>query len=164
MSVTEDEFKSFMGRFATGVTVVTTEKNGETRGMTISDFASVSLSPPLVVISVETEARTHEFLKRGVGFTVNVLNDEQLSTCMQFAKPGLSNEKRFAGVNFSKTQYGGPSIDDSLAWFECEQTTSHPEGDHTLFIGEVQNGQINEGQPLLYYEGMFGEFEPFDSQ
>lgn len=161
MPVSEDDFKQLMGRFASGVTIVTVEQDGERHGLTVSDFASVSLSPPLVLINIEKEARSHAPLKNGAGFTVNILKSSQQSLGLTFAEPGLSMEKRFSEGDFVGGNHGGPHLEDALAWFRCEQVNAYDGGDHTIFVGRVEEGHSSgEGEPLLYYEGEFGSFRP----
>jgi flavin reductase (DIM6/NTAB) family NADH-FMN oxidoreductase RutF len=161
MSVDEDTFKQLMGRFASGVSILTIQQGERRYGLTVSDFASVSLNPPLVLVNIEEDARSHAPLEDGAGFTVNILRASQQSLALTFAKPGLDMEKRFAKGHFVEGDHGGPHLEDALAWFHCEQVSAHKEGDHTIFIGRVDEGETSDnGEPLLYYEGAFGAFNP----
>lgn len=145
-------FRNAMGKFATGVTVITTEADDVVHGMTANAFMSVSLDPKLVVISISHKARMLEKITTSKRFVVNILSDEQKDLSMHFA--GQVREDLI--VNF-ETINNMPTIKDSLANIVCNVKTSYIEGDHTLFIGEVTDLVINDGEPLTYFEGKYGK-------
>ncbi|MDQ0352303.1 flavin reductase (DIM6/NTAB) family NADH-FMN oxidoreductase RutF [Alkalibacillus filiformis] len=148
------DFRNCMGKFATGVTVVTCEADGHTHGFTVNSFTSVSLEPPLVLVSVDRNTKALEKM-RGNHFIVNVLKEEQQQTAIHFAgKP--NEESPFEW----ETSEGGQRIKDSLAHIECAPWAEYDGGDHVLFIGEVENYDYDEGEPLGYYCGQFSKIVP----
>jgi flavin reductase (DIM6/NTAB) family NADH-FMN oxidoreductase RutF len=158
--VSEELFKSILSCYATSVTVVTVHHDDKFAGLTVSSFCSVSLSPPLVLISIENEARTNTLLKDGADFTVNLLNQDQETVSQQFAEPGLSIDDRLENISYSLPSRGGPILTESLAWLICEQYETCDGGDHTIYVGEIIEGQKEApGDPLLYYQGEYGSFE-----
>jgi flavin reductase (DIM6/NTAB) family NADH-FMN oxidoreductase RutF len=158
--VSEEQFKSLLGEYATTVTVVTTQIEDRKAGLTVSSFCSVSLTPPLVLICVEKEARTNKLLVEGADFTVNILRDDQTEVSQRFAEPGLAIEDQLRNLNYSLPERGGPILTESLAWMTCEQYETTDGGDHVIYVGEVLEGQPEtEGNPLLYYQGDYGSFE-----
>ncbi|HEV2644173.1 MAG TPA: flavin reductase family protein [Candidatus Elarobacter sp.] len=157
MSLDPDAFRAALGRFATGVTVVTaTDAEGHHHGMTVSAFASVSLDPPLVAICIEHGASMHDLLTSTSHFAVNVLSSAQEPIARRFAETGA---QRFAGIGYHVGERGVPLIDDVLAWIECDRVALHPGGDHTLIIGETQIATVRDARPLLYYRGGFAQLE-----
>lgn len=153
-SVDRDLFRNVMGRFATGVTVVTAEASGEIRGMTANAFLSASLEPPLCVVSVGLKAHMHGHLVEAGCFAVNILAADQEALAAHFAgRPdsGLS-------VSF-ETIDGVPTLARSHACLIADLETTHVSGDHTLFIGHVRFMGIGEGEPLLYYRGRYAALD-----
>ena len=141
-------FRQAMGKFATGVTVLTTKLNGEAHGMTANAFMSVSLTPKLVVISIGHKARFLEKLNESGVFAVNILsaNQEHYS-------------KIFAGQMEGKVEFATladlPVLEGALAQVACKIVSKHVEGDHTLFIGEVLDLNVVDGEPLIFYSGKY---------
>ena len=154
------EFRRVMGHFATGVTIVTTRQgDGTPCGLTVNAFASVSLDPTLVLISVEHASDSHGCIHEAGVYAVNVLEEgkgEGLSR--RFATWGV--EDKFRGVAYREGKTGSAILDAALAWVECEVTQAIPIGDHTLFVGEVVDADVQEGRPLVYYRGGYGRFDP----
>ncbi|WP_243290931.1 flavin reductase family protein [Bacillus sp. FJAT-47783] len=144
------QFRNAMGKFATGVTVILTEVEGDVHGMTANAFMSVSLDPKLVVISIGEKAQMLEKIKNSQKFTVNILAEDQQDLSMIFA--GQIKEKR--EVSFGKLA-GQSVLPGSVAQITCEVTAEHVEGDHTLFIGKVTAIQIEEREPLIYFSGRY---------
>lgn len=158
--VTDDQFKTIMREYATTVTVVTSRLEDRMAGLTVSSFCSVSLTPPLVLVCVEKDARTNDLLSQGADFTVNLLRDDQQDVSQRFAEPGLSMEDRLESVSYSLPERGGPILTESLAWMNCEQYETCDGGDHIVYVGKVLGGQPEaEGSPLLYYDGDYGRFD-----
>ncbi|MFJ5713244.1 flavin reductase family protein [Neobacillus sp. NPDC093127] len=145
-------FRNAMGKFATGVTVITTELDGEVHGMTANAFMSVSLNPRLVLISIGERAKMLNKIKESGTFAVNILSEEQREVSMLFA--GQIQEKR--EIEFDRLAEL-PVIKDSLANICCKVYRQHVEGDHTLFIGEVTDIVLRDGAPLAFYEGKYRE-------
>lgn len=157
MSVTPDEFRSVLGRFPSGVTVVTTKgSDGSDEGMTVSAFCSVSLDPPLVLICIEKSASAYAALTAASGFVVNILAASQEQIARRFA---IVDIDRFEGVGYSRSQNGFAVLDDVLAVIECATFAMHDAGDHTIIVGEVESARANNGTPLLYYRGGYAQLE-----
>jgi flavin reductase (DIM6/NTAB) family NADH-FMN oxidoreductase RutF len=157
LSVSPDEFRSVLGRFPSGVTVVTTKAaDGSDQGMTVSAFCSLSLEPPLVLICIEKTASVHEALTLGPGFVVNVLSAKQEQIARRFS---IVDIDRFEGVGFSRSGSGIAVLDDALAVIECNRFTMQDGGDHTIIVGEVEAGRAETGSPLLYYRGGYAQLE-----
>lgn len=157
MSVSPDEFRSILGRFPSGVTVVTTKAaDGSDHGMTVSAFCSVSLEPPLVLICIEKTASAHEALTTAPAFVVNILSAKQEQIARRFS---IVDIDRFEGVGFSRSRNGTAVLDDVLGVIECSRFALHDAGDHTIIVGEVETGRAEIGAPLLYYRGGYAQLE-----
>lgn len=150
-------FRQLLGRFATGVTVLTTEDGtGAPVGMTASSLVSVSLAPPLVSVCVDATADMHRALAASGDFVVNVLAAGQQQLSERFAAQPA--ERRFDGVAWHRTPAGLIVLDGILAHIECDRFADFPLGDHTLFVGRVTGGAASDGEPLLYFRGAYGAF------
>jgi flavin reductase (DIM6/NTAB) family NADH-FMN oxidoreductase RutF len=157
LSVSEDEFRAVLGRFPSGVTVVTTrDESGSDQGMTVSAFCSVSLRPPLILISIEKGASAYAALTTASGFVVNVLSARQEQVARRFA---IVDIDRFEGVGFTRSAQGFPVLDDVLGVIECTRYRLYDGGDHTIIIGEVEAMRAESGTPLLYYRGGYAQLE-----
>lgn len=157
MSVTEDEFRNVLGRFPSGVTVVTSlAADGKDHGMTVSAFCSVSLSPPLVLICIEKTASAHPTLTTCDSFVVNILSADQEQAARRFA---IVDIDRFEGVGYSRTQKGIAVLDGVVAVIECRRSSLYEGGDHTVIIGEVESARAENSKPLLYYRGGYSQLE-----
>ncbi len=156
-SLDQTEFRKAMGCFATGVTIVTVDLDGEVHGMTANAFASVSLDPLLVLICVDRSARTHAHLHRKKRFGINVLSTEQRAISEYYAQPLYSHERaeEEAGARFERTPHGTPILQGGLAYLECKLKSTQDAGDHTIFIAEVEDVVVREGQPLLFFRGKY---------
>ncbi|WML27425.1 flavin reductase family protein [Neobacillus sp. OS1-33] len=143
-------FRTAMGKFATGVTVIATDVEGDVHGMTANAFMSVSLSPKLVVISIGENAKILEKIKQSQTFSVNILAAEQQELSMIFA--GQIKEPR--EVIFDRLD-GKPVLAGAVAQIACEVSAEHVEGDHTLFIGKVTDIKLQDTEPLLFYSGRY---------
>jgi flavin reductase (DIM6/NTAB) family NADH-FMN oxidoreductase RutF len=148
--------KSVMGRFATGVTIVTAIDGVEPVGFTCQSFVSLSLEPSLVALAPAKSSTSWPRISRAGTFCVNVLADTQRDTCRAFA---FSGADKFSGVAWTPASGGAPIIDGSIAWVECALELVHDAGDHEIVIGRVRAFGQNEGSPLLYYRGEFGELQ-----
>jgi flavin reductase (DIM6/NTAB) family NADH-FMN oxidoreductase RutF len=156
MTAHADAFKDAMRRFATGVTVVTSLKDGEPRGVTVSAFASVSLEPPSVLICINREARSYLFISTSKIFCVNVLGAQQEDLARRFS--GKLREKQFEGVDYFVDRTGAAVLKGSLAHLDCEVTGEHHVGSHSIFIGRVLSVAVGGGSPLGYFGGDFHDF------
>lgn len=150
-------FRDAMGKFATGVTVLTTENEGAPHGMTANGFMSVSLDPKLVVISIGHKARFLEKVSASKKFAVNILSEDQEQHSRHF-----SGRPREEPVLF-ETLKGLPVLNGALAQIACEVVSSHVEGDHTLFIGKVLDLKIEDKSPLLFYCGQYRQLNQFET-
>ena len=157
MPVDPDTFRAVLGRFATGVTVVTTrDAAGRDHGLTVSAFASLSLSPPLVLICIDQSSSVHPVLRQASHFVVNILSSTQEPISRRFSGP---NVNRFDGIGYQRGSTGAAVLDDVLAYVECRLMHQHDEGDHTIFIGEVEAADNGSARPLLYYRGGYATVE-----
>lgn len=157
MSVSPEEFRSVLGRFPSGVTVVTTTaRDGSDQGMTVSAFCSVSLEPPLVLICIEAAASAYEALTTASGFVVNILSAGQEQIARRFS---IVDIDRFAGVGYGRSRDGYAVLDDVLGVIECRTVAMHRAGDHTIIVGEVGATRAESGTPLLYYRGGYAQLE-----
>ncbi len=157
MTVDQHSFRAVLGRFSSGVTVVTTrDKRKRDQGMTVSAFCSVSLEPPLVLICIEHLASLYNSLDKATHFTVNILSESQEAIARRFAE---RETNRFEGLGFSRGKNGMVILDDILGYVECDVLARHEAGDHDIIVGSVQAAVANEGKPLLYYRGGYAQLE-----
>ncbi len=162
MSVTQAEFRKALGCFATGVTVITVEHEGEVHGMTANAFTSVSLDPILVLVCVDHRARTHAHLQAKKRFGVNVLAENQGAISEYYARSTETHQhaEQEAGARFGRTPHGTPVLHGALAYLECRLRTAQDAGDHTIFIAEVEEVVVHEGDPLLFFRGKYRGIGP----
>ncbi len=148
-------FRDALGRFATGVTVVSAPNpGGEPVGVTVSSFNAVSLSPPLVLFSVSRGAWSLPALTATKGYAVNVLHADQADLSVRFATAGEGGKWWAAPHSLGQTQ--APLIHDALARFECEPYATYDGGDHVIFVGRVVGFEVAEaGHPLVFFRGAY---------
>lgn len=152
MTVDAVEFKRAAGRFASGVTVVTTMHRGEVYGITVSAFASFSIDPLQVLVSIWHGNRLHGMITESGVFAVSVLEEGQRGVSEYFSTSGrMPSGERFDLVPSHVCVTGAPVIDGCLAYFDCRLAASLAGGDHTVFVGEVLDVGSQDGQPLLYF-------------
>ena len=157
MSIDPDSFRAVLGRFATGVTVVTARgADGRDAGMTVSAFCSLSLDPPLVLVCIAHDASLHDALVVGVPFAVNVLAAGQEALSRRFSGADVN---RFDGIGYSRGQTDVALLDDTLAHLECRVAALHAAGDHTICVGAVVAAGVRGERPLLYYRGGYAQLE-----
>lgn len=153
---TSAEFRGAMGLFATGVTVITVDQESEIHGMTANAFTSVSLDPQLVLVCVDHRARTHAHLHAKKRFGINVLSEAQRSISEYYARATEKHQQaEEAGASFERTWHGTPVLQGALAYLECRLQSAHDAGDHTIFIAEVEDVVVREGDPLLFFRGKY---------
>ncbi|GGO76903.1 flavin reductase family protein [Nonomuraea cavernae] len=149
-----------LGRYATGVAVVTTcAPGGERIGVTVNSFASVSLDPALVLWCLSRRAPSTQAFLRAGRFAVNVLACGQEHLSQRFARPAPD---KFAGVETRLTPSGLPALAGALAFFACRTVTAYEAGDHRIFVGEVEHFQWHEGEPLVFHAGRYRELGAMD--
>lgn len=148
------EFRAALGMFATGVTIVTARTaSGQLVGLTANSFNSVSLAPPLVLWSLSRAAGSMSAFQAGSHYAINILGADQQDLARQFAAQGID---RFAGVQFDAGSTGAPLLHGAVATFECFNRSRYDEGDHVIFVGEVERCAHQAGaSPLLYHGGKF---------
>lgn len=184
MAIEKAFFRQVMGRFATGVTVVTTRSQQVLGGLTVNSFCSVSLNPPLVLVCIDNNCSTLALLRESKIFAVNMLNNEQKEYSRCFATNSQGRFDKFYNVTYHTAVTGAPVLDDVLAFIDARIIAEYPGGDHAIFIGQVEAmgtageiGYVNnegqelptedesqqagsvqtalEGEPLLYFEGQY---------
>ncbi len=146
-------FRDVLGRFATGVTVVTALEEGLPVGFTCQAFASLSLRPPMVVLAPAKTSTSWPRMVKAGAFCVNILTDAQQALSETFAESGTD---KFVDVPWHVGVAGTPVIDGSLAWIECALGAVHDAGDHELVTGRVLELGVGEGNPLVFYRSAYG--------
>lgn len=153
MPVTPADFKQTLGRFLSGVTVVSVHADGSVHGMTASAFLSVSLEPPLVLVSVARTARMHALLPVAGRFGVSILGSGQEELSSHFAGYGAASPSW-------RWDDGVPVLEGGIGWLRCALHAAHEAGDHTLYLGRVEALGYAEGEPLAYYRGKYRVLTP----
>ena len=153
-SFSMEEFRSALGTFATGVTIVTgRDANGQRIGLTANSFNSVSLAPPLVLWSLARAAGSMPAFTRGSHYAINILAAEQRELAERFSR---KQSDRFSGVSFQEGAGGAPILEGAAAVFECFNRSRYEEGDHVIFVGEVERCHRREGaSPLIFHGGRY---------
>lgn len=155
---TRDAMRAAMGAFASGVAVVTGMDGEEPVGFACQSFASVSLDPPLVLFCADHGGRSWPRIREQRRFSVNVLGDYQVEVCNRF---GSSKGAKFAGLGWSMSDWGTPSLPEVLMRVHCEVEDVHVAGDHDVVIGRVLELESpSAGRPLLFFRGKFGVETP----
>ena len=153
-SFSGDDFRAALAMFATGVTIVTVRTpTGEFLGLTANSFNSVSIAPPLVLWSLSRQAGSMAAFERGSHYAINILAAEQHALAVRFGKKAID---RFAGVAFREGAGGAPVLEGSAAVFECFNRSRYEEGDHVIFIGEVERCRVEpNATPLIFHGGRY---------
>jgi flavin reductase (DIM6/NTAB) family NADH-FMN oxidoreductase RutF len=143
--------RNALGRFATGVTVITTRTpSGKREGLTVNSFAAVSLDPPLISWSLKRQAQSFASFTYARHFVVNILTADQRDLCRHFATPSLD---KFVDIALEEGLHGAPILAGCLATFECRTENTFAGGDHLIFIGRVDRATYREGEPLIFSAG-----------
>ena len=154
MPIDDAQFKHALSHFASGITIVTTEHEGTDYGLTVASFASLSLSPPLVLVCISKSSSSHEPIAESGKFGVSILASDQEAVSGRFASRGGD---KFAGLDVRRGTLGVPLVGNALATLECRVKDQVVGGDHSIFIGEVVDTQTREGAPLLYFRAAYRE-------
>ena len=154
MPIDDARFKLAMSHFASGVTVVTTEHDGVSYGMTVASFASLSLHPPLVLVCIEKSVKTHDALAAAGKFGVSILGQTQAAISNRFAS---KIDDKFTGIDVERGELGVPLVSGAICTLECRITEQLAGGDHTIFVGEVVDAQTREDAPLVYFRSAYRE-------
>jgi len=149
----ERDYRSALGQFATGVTVITTRsKDGRKIGLTVNSFTSVSLTPPLVLWSLSRQATDFDDLIAAKNFVVNVLAASQHHLSRKFA---TTDKDKFAGIESTDSSGGLPLLAGATAHFLCRKTHEFDGGDHIISLGEVEEYRWRGGEPLVFHSGRY---------
>jgi len=150
-------FRTVMGHFATGVTVVTAVHDDVPVGFTAQSFVSLSLDPPLVAVCPGIQSASWPRIAAAPGLCINILGGHQEALCRAFATSGAD---KYAGVGWRPSALSGaPVLDGCLAWADCRIEATHEAGDHLIVVAQVLDlGGGEGGEPLLFYRGGFGAF------
>lgn len=140
-----------MRHWAAGVTVVTSCYAGNVHGCTANSFTSVSLTPPLVAISLAKATQTYQMIKQAKVFAVNILSEDQQATSAKFAGHALDTRERFQDERFRAVATGSPVLDDAIAFADCRLVSEHDVGMNVILIGMVEAGQVQNLKPPLIY-------------
>jgi flavin reductase (DIM6/NTAB) family NADH-FMN oxidoreductase RutF len=153
MSVDAASFRKALGQFASGVTVVTTRDGaGRPLGLTVSAFCSVSLHPPLVLVSIDHRSDANAGMRESGLFAVSILSEAQEPVSRRFAR---SDRDKLEGFAFSEGRQRLPLVPGALAHVQCRVRSFHDEGDHTLWVGEVLAVAVHAGRPLIHQRGEY---------
>jgi flavin reductase (DIM6/NTAB) family NADH-FMN oxidoreductase RutF len=160
MSVDPDRLRSTLRRWATGVTVVASEYKGQRHGMTVNSFTSLSLSPPLILVSLEKITRTHLLVQQSQIFGVTILSEGQQKIADRFAGRQSENSDRFKGLEIVTLVTGAPFIAGGLSFLDCRVTSVQEAGTHSIFIAQVvevlkEPETGGQGQPVIYYKSAY---------
>lgn len=158
-AVAPDAFRRFMGRWATGVSIVTSHLDGVDVGMTVNALLSVTLDPPSILVSLQAAADSTPIVERSGVFAANLLARDQRALSERFAKP-IPVAEKFQGVAVHRGRTGAPLLDGSLGAMECRVSRVLPVGDHRLIVGQVvavEGGR--DASPLLFYRSQYPEVE-----
>ena len=161
MSIDPKELRNTMGKFATGVTVVTADNAGARRGMTANAFSSLSLDPPLALVCIDNKASFLGVIQGAKKFAINFLAEDQKSTSDWFAGKGRDAEDQFADIAHEAGENGAPVITGALATLECETHEELSGGDHTIVLGRVTRIITGDAlrEPLLFYAGAYRKMD-----
>jgi flavin reductase len=149
--------RRIMGRFATGVTVITARWGDVAWGMTANGVLSLSLNPPRVLVSVRCDNYMHACLANGMCFAINVLDAESEAVARRFAVRG---PKDFAGLQVTTAATGAPILEQAVAYVDCQVVERLRGGDHDMFVGQPLAGAVRDGPPLLFYAGRYRALVP----
>lgn len=147
-----EAFRRCLGQFATGVTVVTANINGELVGLTVNSFASVSLNPPLILWSINVASGSYAKFSVADSFIINVLSEDQIALSRHF---GRSGGDKFSSIAWSTGVNGAPILDGVAAFFECSRESEHRGGDHLILVGRVQRAVQFDRNTLLFAQGRY---------
>jgi len=150
-----DRYRNAIGRFASGVSIVTARHEGALLGTTASAVSSVSLQPPMLLVCLNQQSATARAITTTRRFAVNILGEQQVGLARRFA---ASTSDRFNGIGIAPRDRGAPLLGDALAALECQLVNEFHGGTHFIFLGEVEQASVADGMPLVYFRGNFGRF------
>jgi flavin reductase (DIM6/NTAB) family NADH-FMN oxidoreductase RutF len=159
--VSDDTFRMVTGQFATGVTVVTLDAGGRQHGMTANSFASLSIDPPLVLFNADVDTNCHELVPEAEHFAINILTADQEWLSNRFAGEHHEMDDPFEDVEYTTRATGAPIVENTLGFLDCSLWAAYDGGDHTIYVGEVEDLGILDGDadPLTFFRGDYGTIE-----
>ena len=155
MTIDQREFRRVLGNFATGVTIITAAHEGTLTGFTANAIASISLDPPLVMVSIGRENATLGIINASQTFCINILRAEQEALARCFATNGPGKYEHFCDTPYHQAVTGAPVLNDALGWIDCRLYASYPAGDHLILLGEVVGLDAVPDNPLLFLRGQY---------
>jgi len=157
IGIGKDEFRAALGRFPSGVTIVTTrDAGGRFHGITVSAFASLSLEPPMILVCIEKTTGSHHALRESEFFVVNILAEGQEDLSNRFAS---QIPDKFDTVDYRLGIGEIPVFEDALVTLECRLAYAHEGGDHTIFVGLIEKSEVKDEKPLVYWHGDYRKLE-----
>ena len=157
--VTKDLFRQAWGKFATGITILTTmEPGGHVHGMTANGVASVSLEPFLILACIGHDRNTYPLVKNRKRFAISILAEEQRDLAEYYVRDPKERTGD-APANFRFTPAGSAIVEKCLAYMDCRVVSAHEAGDHTIFVAEVEEIGLDEGRPLVFFNGAYASLE-----
>jgi flavin reductase len=159
VALSDDAFRRVMRRWASGVTVVTVRHEEHVRAMLVTSFLSVSLDPPLILVSIKRGGDTHRLLEASQRFAVNILHDGHADLANRLGYLNEESARSLRTVPFHSGVTGAPILDDCLAYLDCRVVEQHEATDHTLYVGQVEDGAERDGYPLMHWERAFHRLE-----
>ena len=153
MAIDPRELRNVMGHFATGVTVITTRNaDGKPFGLTANALSSLSLDPPLILVCIDKGVDCYACFAESKVFAVNFLSEEQEQLSRRFATKGI---EKFEVVAYQPGDCGVPLLEGALGYVECKVVSGYEGGDHTIYVGEIQNAAASGDRPLLFFKGKY---------
>lgn len=153
-----EQFRDVLASFASGVAVITTSGSDGFHGVTVSSFCSLSLDPPLVLACIDRQIQSHELLANAPVYAVNILSRGQSFLAEQFSGRTPLADPTFSRVPYHLGELGAPLIKGSMAWIECRAWAQYDGGDHSIFVGKVEQASRGDGDdPLIYFDRGFTE-------
>jgi flavin reductase (DIM6/NTAB) family NADH-FMN oxidoreductase RutF len=153
--VDPDLFRGTLAYWASGVTVVTSRRGQDVRGMTASAVCSVSLDPPLVLVCIDKTAIMHDFVAQSGVFALNILARDQEDVSRACASRKVEESRRLEGIPYHDEATGCPVLDGAISFLDCEVEHAYEGGDHTIFVGRVHAAGARDGEPLVYFRGAY---------
>lgn len=161
LKVDSDLYRDVIGHFTSGVTIITTEFEGEKFGITASAVTSLSLDPPMLIVCVNQQTGTCHAISNSKKFGVNILHEGQGEMAFKFSRPQTD---KFKGTDYEYGNLQVPILKNTLAHLECKVIKEVSGGTHTVFLAEVDFAGTEDKNPLTYYRGKFGFFQPYDNE
>jgi flavin reductase (DIM6/NTAB) family NADH-FMN oxidoreductase RutF len=155
--VESEQFKAAVGKYPTGITVISTKYNGKPYGFTANSFASVSLEPTLISFCLNVKAGSFEAFTNSKHFVINILSSSQSEIATRFSSHNIN---KFQNLDYTENEHGAPIIGNVLSFLECEKYDQIEAGDHYIFVGKVLRAVVSSlGTPLVYYAKSYRELK-----